>query len=130
MLGRAGVMPASEHVVARMIQRYGFVVDIALRTNDLALLARTYHNTAALPNTQTQSQLLTTDGFVLDGNLFNGNDSLQICFREGRPHILKVISDIEYARCADWQRACPAPSRSIVPFRLSAAFGKHFCFMP
>jgi len=77
-----------------MKRRYGFLVDLALRSNDALLMKETYAQTEGLPNTQTVDQL-NVEGYLLDGQLINGNDCLQNCFKNGIPHLLKVCTTVE-----------------------------------
>jgi hypothetical protein len=95
------------NVVARMQQRYAAEVNNALRTNDFEHLRTIYERSAALPYTTTAAELSAAGtGFVLDGVLFSGNESLNVCFKEGVPHVLKVCTHTEYVRANEWMKAC------------------------
>jgi serine/threonine protein kinase len=116
-----------------MKRRYGFLVDLALRSNDALLMKETYAQTEGLPNTQTAGQL-NVEGYVLDGQLINGNDCLQICFKDGIPHLLKVCTAVEYRRMSTWQNFLRNNNinqdENIIPFELTEVRLKHFAFMP
>eukprot|EP01006_Ploeotia_vitrea_P053212 TRINITY_DN67767_c0_g1_i10.p1 TRINITY_DN67767_c0_g1~~TRINITY_DN67767_c0_g1_i10.p1 ORF type:complete len:378 (+),score=-17.90 TRINITY_DN67767_c0_g1_i10:80-1213(+) len=120
----------NENVKKRMMQRFGVGVDLAIRTNDKDLLADYYYTANALPNTQTENEL-SVKGYVFNGTLYNGNDSLVICFKGCTPHILKVCSNIEYDRMKSWKTTINNnQSAYIIPFALEYERNKYYCIMP
>lgn len=127
----------NDNVVARMMQRYSVEVSMALFTNDSGTMKSLYERAVALPNATTAAEMLAEGtGFVLDGVLFNGNDSLNVCFKEGVPHVLKVCTPTEYDRAIEWKKACvgmePCPHIiGIETFcRRKDSGSKLFIFMP
>ena len=42
-------------------------------------------------------------GYVIEGLLINGNYSLNVCFKDGAPHVLKVLTPSEYNRMKAWK---------------------------
>ena len=89
---------ADERVIGRMVLRFQTRCDIALRTGDDVLLWSIYELAKALPTTATISDFSSVNGYVMGGQLFNGNDDLQICFKAGLPHVLKISTEEEYSR--------------------------------
>lgn len=53
------VSAVNSNAVQRMIRKFGFSVDIAIRTDDSALLASVYDDALKLPSVQTTNNLLT-----------------------------------------------------------------------
>ena len=124
------------NVVARMQQRYAMEVNNALRTKDNELLRSVYERAVALPYTTTAAELSAAGtGFVLDGVLFSGNESLNVCFKEGVPHVLKVCNPTEYDRANEWIKAYNGmgPSPHIIGletfYKHRDSGSKYFIFM-
>ena len=125
------------NVVARMHQRYAAEVSIALFTNDNKLLSAVYERAAALPNAATAAELSAGGtGYVLVGNNFSINASLNVCFKSGVPHVLKVCNSTEYDRANEWKEACGGmePCPHIIGLetfcRRNDSGSKYFVFMP
>ena len=71
-------------------------------------------------------------GYVIEGLLIDGNDSLNVCFKDGVPHVLKVLTPSEYNRMKAWKGAASVTREScryIVWFD-AVVNKKHFIFMP
>ena len=79
------------NAVSGMVRKFGWNVDIAIRTNDTELLAGAYEDALKLPSVQTTVEL-ERNGFVLDGVSINSNDNMQICFKRSVPYVLKICS--------------------------------------
>ena len=125
---------ADERVIERMLFRYETRCDIALRTEDFSLLRAIYERAKALPNTATIGDFLTVNGYVMDGQLFIGNDDLQICFKAGLPHVMKISTQEEYSRAilflavlADHDTTMHQNIISMDPVTKNS---KYFIFMP
>eukprot|EP01039_Chlorochromonas_danica_P012145 gene12145-13810_t len=114
-----------------MVRKFGWSVDIAIRTNDTELLAGAYEDALKLPSVQTTVEL-ERNGFVLDGVLINGNDNLQICFKRSVPHVLKICSPQEYERAKNFEYVLKSqePCKWIISFDLYERHLKFFMFMP
>lgn len=117
-----------------MMRHYAAAVNNALIGRDAELLSVLYEEAELLPYTQTAKELSAVGtGYVLDGLLINGNDSLNICFKEGVPHVLKVLNASEYDRVNAWKTAASESRescRNIVLFDAVNVNKKYFIFMP
>lgn len=134
LVARACKLKVSEvdpNAVSRMVRKFGWSVDIAIRTNDTQLLRGAYEDAKKLPSVQTSIEL-ERNGFVLDGVLINGNENLQICFKGSVPHVLKVCSPQEYERALNFEHALKGqpPCQWIISFELYERHHKFFMFMP
>ncbi len=114
-----------------MIGKFGLKVDLAVRTNDAILLACAYEDALMFPSVQTTIEM-ERNGFVLDGMLINGNDNLQICFKQSVPHVLKICSREEYERAKEFENALKDQPLCewIISFELYERYPKYFMFMP
>ena len=131
------VSTVDNNVIYRMMRRYASAVNNALLTTDHELLKSIYEETAELPYSQTARELSADGtGYILDGVLLNGNESLNICFKEGLPYVLKVCNANEYDRAVVWLEACKKiePSRHIIKIEAvcipRGPRTKYFVFMP
>jgi len=124
------VSAVNSNAVQRMIRKFGFSVDIAIRTDDSALLASVYDDALKLPSVQTTLEM-ERNGFVLDGILIDGNDSLQICFKKSVPHVLKICTPQEYERAKNFEDVFKAePCEWIISYELYTRHLKFYMFMP
>lgn len=117
-----------------MMRHYAAAVNNALIARDAELLSVLYEEAELLPYTQTAKELSAVGtGYVLDGLLINGNDSLNICFKDGVPYVLKVLNASEYDRVNAWKAAASESRescRNIVLFDAVNVNKKYFIFMP
>lgn len=116
------------------MRHYAAAVNNALIAGDAELLSILYEEAELLPYTQTAKELSAADtGYVLDGLLINGNDSLNICFKGGVPYVLKVLNASEYDRVKAWKAAASElreSCRYIVSFDAVNVNKKYFIIMP
>ena len=116
------------------MRHYAAAVNNALIVRDAGLLSVLYDEAELLPYTETAKELSTVGtGYVLDGLLINGNDSLNICFKDGVPYVLKVLNASEYDRVNAWKEATSEsrePCSHIVSFDAVHVNKKYFIFMP
>ena len=98
-----------------------------------------YDQALALPYTQTAKELSADGtGYMLNGTLIHGDESVNVCFKEGVPCVMKVCGHSEYARVCTWISACKdqgvVRSPYIIPIEavqvLRGASAKYFFFMP
>ena len=125
---------AHEHIIHRMVDRFQFRCDIALRTEDFNLLRALYEKAEALPSTATAAEFSTIDGYVLNGQLFVGNQDLQICFKAGLPHLLKISTEEEYSRAITFLTVLSERGatmhQNIISIRPVVKRSKFYIFMP
>ena len=57
-----------------------------------------YYAAENLLHTETIESIRVLQGYVLNGVLFGGVDSLQVCFEGTKPRLLKHLNENEYAR--------------------------------
>ena len=125
---------ADERVIERMVVRFQTRCDIALRTGDFSLLRSVYELAKALPTTATCSDFSIVNGYVMDGQLFNGNDDLQICFKAGLPHVMKISTQEEYSRATLFVDVLAERGttmhQNVISIDPVTKSGKYFIFMP
>jgi serine/threonine protein kinase len=121
----AGVTPVKS-ILQRMKTRFSSKVLLAIQEQDPDLARDAYETTELLPKTET-IQNLSTHNVVVDGFLIAGNDSLTVCFDNGIPSILKVLSSAEHERMG---LITEISHPSIISFRIIEARGRTFCIMP
>ena len=128
-----------DNVVARMHRVLAAQVTNALLSHDDDLLVSIYHQALALPYTQTAKELSAEGtGYVLNGTLIHGDESVNVCFKEGVPYVMKVCGHSEYARVCAWILACKTRGVVLSPYIIQieavrvprGATAKYFFFMP
>ena len=70
----------------------------------------------------------------MDNETFHGTDDLQICFKEGLPHVMKIANKAEYKRATQFlsvlaERGSPQ-HQNIIPIEPVVNKLKYFIFMP
>jgi serine/threonine protein kinase len=85
-----------------MIDRFAARVYIAMMRNDAKLAKTIYDDAIELPLTATCKELASDYDIIVDKCVYGDNivvnDHLQICFKDGKPSILKKVSSNEYER--------------------------------
>jgi serine/threonine protein kinase len=120
-------------IYARMNQRFGVMVNNALLSQDESLMLRAYESAQALPSTTTTQHIAST-GFIVDGDLFRGNEQILMAFHKdsGSPYAMKLASKSEYDRVKEWKDKTETKtvSKFIVEHTLEDFRNKLFLFMP
>jgi hypothetical protein len=123
-----------ENILARMKTRFGTQVTLALQLRDVRLMVETYEKAQRLPSTMT-TQHLESRGFVLDGDLFLGNEQILLAFRkiDGAPHAMKIATEAEFYKVKAWSDAIRNEvyiSNFILGHILEEHSHKYFMFSP
>lgn len=84
--------------------KYGHMVLLAIQEHNAALAKEAYEMAASLPSTTTVGQL-QMNGYLLDGQLYEGSE-LVICFKDERTYLLKGLDQKEAVRARIFRVAC------------------------
>ena len=125
--GKQDIQPG---VVARCRRRFGSLVQQAVSENSLEIAQMAYDQAAALPQTNTEHQLLI-EGYTLNGLCFY-NENLVICYKDTFAKLLKVLSPKEMERGSVFLAKLQGRSLSdfITPFEIHTVNEKNFMIMP
>eukprot|EP01118_Nematostelium_gracile_P011264 TRINITY_DN3974_c0_g1_i3.p1 TRINITY_DN3974_c0_g1~~TRINITY_DN3974_c0_g1_i3.p1 ORF type:complete len:323 (-),score=28.89 TRINITY_DN3974_c0_g1_i3:406-1374(-) len=119
-------LEVNPHIIERCLKHYFEKAEGSIRYKDMEFALSLYYDTAALPQTETETQL-GLKGYEVNGPLIRGNESLLICFRDTRPCILKTLSIKEAQRIRQLPQL---ESRYIVPYLLEESARSLLMIMP
>jgi serine/threonine protein kinase len=94
-----GSIEVNPQVVNRARRRFSSQILLAIAEKKVESAIQVYEQTQALPQTETE-QLLSIEGYQMNGPWQSGNINLIICYKGTVPHLLKALTSKEFSRAS------------------------------